>query len=156
MIQIVDRPGAVDRVVGVLRRRRARLQSFHLSQSSTPDIMRIIALVKDTEVGIEHLFEQVCKIVDVQHAEHVLAQEDSLRELVLVRVSTAAGIGEKITCVAQQFGARTVKTSAESIVLEMSGSEAEVAALLAAMSSYSIQDVVRSGAVSLAGGAGGQ
>jgi acetolactate synthase I/III small subunit len=147
VLQVVDRPGSVDRVVGVLRRRRARLQSFNLSQSSMSDMMHITVLVKDTEVGIEHLFEQLRKIVDVKHIESVLTRGTDVRELVLMRVSTGAEAAEEIKRVAQQFGARIVEAGADAVVLEMSGSEAEVAAFLAAMSSYKIQEVVRSGSV---------
>src|SRR5215469_2366185 len=103
LVLVFDRPGAVDRVVGVLRRRRAHLQSFNLSQTETPDVVRITALVKDTKVGVDHLFEQIRKIVDVREASHALAQEAFLREMALVNVSTASASVATIMSAAQQF-----------------------------------------------------
>src|SRR5947208_1602559 len=86
VIHVADRPGSVDRVVGVLRRRRAQLHSFNLSQSDTPEIVRITALVKDTKVGIDNLFEQVRRVVDVRQASHAPARQAIMREMALVSV----------------------------------------------------------------------
>lgn len=150
IILVVDRPGAVDRVVGVLRRRRAQLQSFNLSQTETPDLVRITALVKDTKVGVDHLFEQVRKIVDVREAIHAPAQDVLLREMALVNVSTISASADTVINAAQQLDARTVETTPESITLEMTGTEEQVTAFIEAMRIYGIHDVARSGSVALA------
>jgi acetolactate synthase-1/3 small subunit len=148
-IQVADRPGSVDRVVGVLRRRRAQIHSFNLSQSETPDIVRITALVKDTKVGVEHLFEQIRKIVDVRQVKHAPAQEAIMREMVLVSVSTASASVDPILSVGQQFDARTVATTSESVTLEVTGTEEQITAFIEAMRVYGICEVARSGSVAL-------
>ena len=63
---VEDRPGAVDRVVGVLRRKRANTQSLSMGRSETPDVVRITALVKDLDVSVDNLAEQVRKVADVR------------------------------------------------------------------------------------------
>src|SRR5215472_4785335 len=149
VVLVADRPGSVDRVVGVLRRRRAQLQSFNLSQTETPDIVRITALVRDTKVGIDHLFEQIRKIVDVREASHAPAQEAFLREMVLVNVSTISASTDTIISTAQQFDARAIETTSESVTLEVTGTEEQVTAFIEAMRIYGICDVARSGCVAL-------
>jgi acetolactate synthase-1/3 small subunit len=150
VVQVVDRPGSVDRVIGVLRRRRARLLSFNLHQSETPNVVRITALVKDTEVGVEHLFEHVRKIVDVCQAEHMHAQQAIMREMALVNVSTASASAHTIIEAGQQFGAVAVETSSEFVTLEVMGTEEEINAFLEAMHVYGVGDVARSGCIALA------
>jgi acetolactate synthase I/III small subunit len=149
VVLVADRPGSVDRVVGVLRRRRAQLQSFNLSQSETPEIVRITALVKDTEVGVEHLFEQIRKIVDVRQASHIPAQEAILREMALVNVSTISASADTIISTSQQFGASTVEITSESVTLQAVGTEEQITAFIEAMRIYSIRDVARSGCIAL-------
>lgn len=149
VVLVADRPGSVDRVIGVLRRRRARLQSFNLSQSETPDLVRITALVKDTEVGVEHLFEQVRKIVDVRQAKHALAEQATLREMALVNVSTISAAADAIISAGQQFGARVVETTPESVTLGVTGTEEQITACIEAMRIYGVCDVARSGCVAL-------
>jgi acetolactate synthase-1/3 small subunit len=149
VILVADRPGSVDRVVGVLRRRRAKLQSFNLSQSETPDLVRITALVKDTEVGVEHLFEQVRKIVDVRQVRQALAEQATLRETALVNVSTISASADTIISAGQEFGARTVETTADSVTLGVTGTEEQITAFIEAMRIYGLGDVARSGCVAL-------
>jgi len=149
VILVADRPGSVDRVFGVLRRRRAQIQSFNLSQSDTPDFVRITALVKDTKVGVEHLFEQIRKIVDVHQARHTHAERAIQREMALVNVSTISASVDTISSTGQQFGARVVETTSESVTLEATGSEEQITAFIEAMRIYSIRDVARSGSVAL-------
>ena len=149
VVLVADRPGSVDRVVGVLRRRRAQLQSFNLSQTETPDIVRITALVKDTKVGVDHLFEQMRKIVDVREASHAPAQEAFLREMALVNVSTISASADTIISTGQQFDARTVQTTPASVTLEATGTEEHITAFIEAMRIYGICDVARSGCVAL-------
>jgi acetolactate synthase I/III small subunit len=150
MIMLVtDRPGSTDRVVGVLRRRRAKLLSLSLSQSETPDVVRITALVKDTNVGIEHLLEQVRKVIDVREVRHVDAQYTVTREMVLTKVNTISASQDTIIAVARRLGANVVEKGAKFVILEMSGDEERVTAFIEAMRSYGIADLARSGSVSV-------
>jgi acetolactate synthase-1/3 small subunit len=149
VILVADRPGSVDRVVGVLRRRRAKLQSFNLSQSEMPELMRITALVKDTEVGVEHLFEQIRKIVDVRQVRRSLVEQATLCEMALVNVSTVSASVDTIVSAGQEFGARVVETASESVTLGVTGTEGQITACIEAMRVYGVCDVARSGCVAL-------
>ncbi len=53
VILINERPGAVDRVVGLLRRRRANMQTLTIGRGEQPDVARITAVTNDSEVAIE-------------------------------------------------------------------------------------------------------
>jgi acetolactate synthase-1/3 small subunit len=112
-------------------------------------MVRITVLVKDTKVGVEHLFEQVRKIVDVHQARHEHAEQATQREMALVSVSTIAAPADTIISTGQQFGARVVETTSESVTLEATGSEEHITAFIEAMRTYSICDVARSGSVAL-------
>ena len=67
---VYDRPGSVDRVIGLLRRRRANAQTLLLEPAEQPDFVRITVQMVDTEVAVDQLIEQLRKIVDVQQVEH--------------------------------------------------------------------------------------
>jgi acetolactate synthase-1/3 small subunit len=147
VVLVNDRPGSVDRVVGVLRRRRAQLHSLNLTQSDTPEIVRIAALVKDTKVGMDNLFEQVRRIVDVRQASHAPAQQAMMREMALVNVSTISASADTIISASRQFGAIVVETTSETVTLQVTGTEDQITAFVAAMRIYGVCDVARSGCV---------
>src|SRR5262249_52016549 len=91
VVVVADRPGSVDRVVGNLRRRRANMQTMVLGRSEQSDQIRLSVTVNDSEVGVDHLVEQIRKIADVSQVQHFALQQAIIRELALIRVSTAEG-----------------------------------------------------------------
>src|SRR5689334_329330 len=68
IVYIQDRPGAVDRVIGLFRRRRARMQTLVLAPTGRADIVRVSVVVNDSEVAVDHVLEQLRKVVDVSEA----------------------------------------------------------------------------------------
>src|SRR6266705_432661 len=62
-----NRHGTLARIVGLLRRRRARVQTITIGRGDLPDVVRITVVVDDSEVEVEQLVEQLRKVVDVRH-----------------------------------------------------------------------------------------
>lgn len=155
IILVEERPGAVDRVVGVLRRRRANMQTLTLGRGGSSDssIVRISVFVSDSEVGIDHLVEQLRKIVDVQRVINLPYQQSVSRELALIKVSCTAENVNAIIDLGTLFGARVLEITPETITLEVTNSEESIEKLVVLLQSYGIRDVARSGSVAIARGA---
>lgn len=150
--QVNDRPGAVDRVVGVMRRRRANMQTLVMSQSIAPQVVRISITVNDSEVGIHHLVEQLRKVVDVQEVIYLTAEQTITRELALIKVNKdGANFNDIIAC-GLLFGAHTVDVTAETVTLEIAGSIENVEKLIERLQEYGIREIARSGHVAIARG----
>ncbi|GAC1371172.1 MAG: acetolactate synthase small subunit [Ktedonobacteraceae bacterium] len=147
VVLLDDRPGAIDRVVGVLRRRRANMQSLSLSQSETPNSVRITALVKDAEVVVEQVIEQLRKIVDVRQVLNVTDQQAVVRELALITVDTKSAGVHTIIETAHQFGATVADVRSDSVILEVTGSVEKLEQLMAAVQPFGIREIARSGCV---------
>jgi acetolactate synthase-1/3 small subunit len=147
VVLVEDRPGAIDRVVGVLRRRRAKTQSLTLSQSETPNRVRIIALVKDAEVVVEQVVEQLRKIVDVRQVMNVTDQQAVVRELALITVDAKSASLHEIIEVGHQFGASIADVTDDSVVLESTGSLEQLEKLIDALRVFTIREIARSGCV---------
>lgn len=144
-----DRPGSVDRVIGVLRRRRANLQTLTLAPGEQPDVVRITALVEDSEVGVDHLVEQLRKIVDVQQVLKLTAEQAVTRELALIRVAITPENLREVLELGHQFGAYAVDVTAETIILEVTGSEEKLHDLLDELQPYGVREVARSGRIAI-------
>src|SRR5579862_4623643 len=68
IVLVHDRPGAIDRVVSLFRRRRANMQTLVLGRTEQADVVRLSVLVNDSEASTEYIVEQLRKIIDVQQA----------------------------------------------------------------------------------------
>ncbi len=145
VVLVEDRPGAIDRVVGALRRRRAKMQSLTISQSETPNRVRVTALVKDAEVVVEQVVEQLRKIVDVRQVMNVTDQQAVVRELALITVDTKSASLHAIIEVGHQFGASIADVTADTVILESTGSVEQLERLIDALRIFGIREIARSG-----------
>jgi acetolactate synthase I/III small subunit len=152
IVLVHDRPGAVDRVVGVLRRRRANMQTFVLGRSELPETVRITASVTDSEVGLDHLIEQLRKTVDVRQVINLTYQQAITRELALIKVNSSAEHPSEIIELGSLFGAAVVDLTPDTITLEVTGSGEKIEKLVSLLQEYGIREVARSGSVAMARG----
>ncbi len=148
-----DRHGALDRIIGVLRRRRAKLQGFAIGRNEFPGMARITIVMNDSEVDVEQLVEQLRKIVDVQHVENLTSEQTVSRELALIKVnSNDLQYSTEIIELAHQFGAHVVDVTQKTLTLEVTGSEEKVEKFVESLKSFGIREVARTGRVAMTRG----
>jgi acetolactate synthase I/III small subunit len=154
VVLVNDRPGAVDRVVGLLRRRRASMQTLTVGPSEVPGVARITVNVNDSQVEFDHLLEQLRKIVDIRHIINLSPEHTIARELALVKVNSTAENCSEIIELGHLFGAHTVDVTGETITLEVAGSAEKVEQLVSQLQKYGIREVARTGRVAITRGPG--
>lgn len=149
VISINERPGAVDRVVGLLRRRRANMQTLTIGRGEQPDVARITAVINDSEVAVDQLVEQMRKVVDVRQVLNLSSEMLVERELALIKVASDPRRSNEIIELGQQFGAYIADVAPESITLEVTGSSAKVEKLVNLLQPFGIREVARTGSVAM-------
>ncbi|MBV9713104.1 MAG: acetolactate synthase small subunit [Ktedonobacteraceae bacterium] len=154
VILVEDRPGSVDRVIGLLRRRRANMQTLVLGRSEQPEVARVTVVVNDSEVALEHLVEQLRKVVDVQQVMNLLSQQMVARELALIKVKCTPENWHEIVERSHFFGAHAIDVAPEAVTFEVTGSEEKIGKLIELLQTYGIREIARSGRVAMAWGVG--
>lgn len=154
IVLVEDRPGAIDRVVGLMRRRRANMQTLVLGRGESQDVVRFTFSVTDSEVALEHLVEQLRKIVDVRHVTSLVSQQVMARELALIKVSSTRETWPEIVEHGHFFGAHVIDSAPDAVTLEVAGSEEKIEKLIDLLQAYGIREIARSGRVVIARGAG--
>ncbi len=149
LIMANNEPGMVDRIVGVLRRRRAQPQTISIGQSEMPNVSRITIQVNDSEVGVDQLIEQLRKIVDVRHIVNLSSEQAVARELALVKVNAAAEKRAEIIEMGNLFGAHIVDLTPETVTLEVTGSEEKIEKLVALLQRFGVREIARTGSVAM-------
>jgi len=144
-----ERHGALDRIVAVLRRRRAKVHNFAIGHSEVPDVVRITVVVDDSQVGVE----QLRKVVDVRHIVNLSSKQAVARELALIKVNSTASQQGEIIELGHLFGAHTIDVTQETVTLEVTGSCEKVEKLVNLLQSYGIREVARTGCVAMMRGA---
>lgn len=149
VILIDEKPGAVDRVVGLLRRRRANMQSLTIGHSEQTDVTRITAVTTDSDVAVGQLVEQLRKVIDVREVSNLSSGQIVERALALINVTNSPQHASEVIELARQHGAYIADITTASITLEVAGSTAQVEALVNLLQPFGIRAVARTGSVAL-------
>lgn len=147
-----DKPGVLSRVSGMLRRRNFNIDSLQVSHSETPGISRMTFVVDGDERVADQVVKQMNKVVDVTRVEDISDQPTILRELALIRVRTTGETRREIMQFAEIYRAQIVDISADSLVIQIVGTEDKVDSLIDLLDRFGIEEMVRTGRVALARG----
>lgn len=147
-----DRPGVLNRVSGMLRRRNFNIDSLQVSHSETPGISRMTFVVDGDERVADQVVKQLRKVVDVTAVEDISNRAAILRELALVRVRTTATSRGEILQLAEIFRAQIVDVNKDSLVVQAVGTEDKVDSLIEMLRPFGVEEMVRTGRVALCRG----
>lgn len=154
LLRLRDRPGAIERVVGLLRRRASAsaIATFSAAPTEEPDVLRVTIGLREARGGADQLVTQLRKVEDVQSAVAIAAdgmeREAVARELALIRVAyDGAPARREIVDLAQLFAAQAVDVSEHAITLEVSGTSETIESLLTLLRPLGVRDVARTGKV---------
>lgn len=149
VISINERPGAVDRVVGLLRRRRANMQTLTIGRSEQADVARITAVTNDSEVAVGQLVEQLRKVVDVRQVRNLSSEQMVERELALIKVKSDPLRSNDLIELGHQFGAHIADVAPEAVTLEVTGSTEKVEKLVHLLQPFGIYEMARTGSIAM-------
>jgi acetolactate synthase-1/3 small subunit len=154
VVLVMDRPGVLNRVASLMRARNFNIDSLAVSRTDRPHISRMTLTLHGDAGAVEQATKQLYRLVDVLKVQDVTTDQLVEHELALVKVrATEANRGEVIKIVELYKGA-IVDISAESVIVEAHGTEAEIDSLVALLRSYGIKELVRTGATVMLRGAG--
>ena len=153
LVAIVNnRPGVLNRVASLMRARNFNIESLAVSHLDDPEISRMTITLRGDDVNVEQAAKQLYKLIDVLKVQDVTDDPTVQHELVLVKVrATDRNRGELISIV-EMYRARIVDMAPESVIVETTGTETEVDALIALLRGYGIKELVRTGTVVMSRG----
>ena len=145
--ELEDRPGALNRVVSQFRHRGYELDSLALSQGREPGILRLSFTMQTTAAVARRVGANLGKLLEVLHVEDVSAAAPVVRELLLVKLTAAAAEHAALGRILDAAGARLIEAHPGGQVVELAGPPAQLDARVAALRSFGVTEIARSGAV---------
>lgn len=147
-----DKPGVLNRVSGMLRRRNFNIDSLQVSHSETPGISRMTFVVDGNERMVNQVISQMRKVVDVTRVEDISSKPAVNRELALIRVHTNSETRSDIVQMVNIYRGEVVDVALDSMVVQIVGSEDRVDSLIELLNNFGIIEMVRTGRVALVRG----
>jgi len=154
LVAIVNnRPGVLNRVASLMRARNFNIESLAVSHLDDPEISRMTITLRADDVLVEQATKQLYKIIDVLKVQDVTDEPTVQHELVLVKVRATDRTRGELISIVEMYKARIVDMAPESVIVETTGTESEVDALIALLRGYGIKELVRTGTVVMSRGA---
>ena len=109
----------------------------------------ITIVVKGTDANIEQLVQQLYKLICVQKVQVMQPRNSVERQLLLVKVKADVAAREGLMRLVDIFKAKVLDVNKNSMVLQITGDNDKVDALMSLLEDYGILELVRTGVVAL-------
>ncbi len=153
---VEDRPGVLNRVSSLFRRRGFNISSVAVGKSEQPNLSRMTFVVEGDEATIEQVTKQLNKLIEIVRVSELIDEDVVARELALIKVHASPANRSEIIQIAELFRAHIVDVSPNSLVIETSGEEDKINALHNLLRPFGIREVIRTGRIAITRGAAGE
>lgn len=149
---VEDKPGVLNRVASLFRRRAFNIQSLAVGHSEQPGLSRMTVVVNGDSAVVEQVRKQLDKLINVIRVSDITEEDIVARELALIKVNATASTRSEIMQIVDIFRANIVDVSSDSVTVEVTGDEDKVESLLELLRSFGIKEVTKTGRVALTRG----
>lgn len=150
-----NKPGVLNRLSSLFRRRNYNIESLSVGHSETPGISRMTIGLDGDEQIVEQVVKQLEKLVNVTEVINVSDRPTVIRELALIKVKAGPGTRSEIIELTSVFRARIIDVGATAMTVEITGPEDRVDSLLGLLKPYGIEELARTGRVAMVRGGNG-
>jgi len=148
-VLVDNEPGVLSRVSGLFFRRGFNIDSLAVGTTQDPEVSRITIVVRGDDAKVEQLVQQLYKLICVQKVQVMQARNSVERQLLLVKVKASIAEREGLMRLVDIFKAKVLDVTKNSMVLQITGDNDKVDALMNLLADYGILELVRTGVVAL-------
>lgn len=145
--------GVLARVAGLFSGRGFNIQSLSVAETLDPTVSRITLVTHGDDQVLEQVEKQLNKLINVIKVTDFMATEHVERELVLIKVAADEKTRGELMSIVDIFRAKIIDVSRRSCIIEMTGSDEKVNALIELLKPIGIKEIVRTGKVAMFRGA---
>jgi len=146
--------GVLSRIAGLFSRRAYNIESLTVGVTTNPAISRMTIVSKGDDRVLHLIVEQLRKQEDVRDIKVLERGNSVVREEILIKVRSDATNRRDIIAIADIFRANIVDVQKDSLIVELTGGQSKLAALIDMLSGYEIAEIARTGITGLSRGMG--
>ena len=152
VVLVANRPGTLNRVASLFRRRGFNIESIAVGESEITGISRMTIIVDGTNTLVEQVRKQLDKVIDVIKVSDISGENIISRELALIKVKATSTTRSEIIQIVGTFRAKIVDVSSDSVTAEVTGDEAKIDSLYNILRSFGVREISRTGVVAMTRG----
>ena len=141
--------GVLARVAGLFSGRGFNIESLSVAETLDPTVSRMTLVTRGDDRVLEQIEKQLNKLINVIEVTDFTDTEHVERELVLIKVAADERTRGEVMSIVEVFRAKIVDVARRSYVIELTGAEEKVNALIELLKPVGIKEIVRTGKVAM-------
>jgi acetolactate synthase-1/3 small subunit len=148
---VENKPGVLNRVASLFRRRNFNIESLAVGRTENPEISHMTMVVNcpNGEVDAHKLEANLYKLVNVIDVQDVTHQPSVTRDLALIKVKAGPERRAEVNGLSEIFRARIVDVAADSLIIEVTGTEDKIEGMIELLRPIGIVGMVRTGQIAM-------
>jgi acetolactate synthase I/III small subunit len=151
-VLVQNKPGVLARTAGLFSRRGYNIESLTVGVTENENVSRMTIVVTGDDTVVEQVTKQLNKLIEVIKVSDLTKESYVDRELVLIKVTADGSNRGEIMQLVDVFRARIVDVAAKSLIIEVTGDEGKITALIVTLKQFGIKEIVRTGTLALGRG----
>jgi acetolactate synthase-1/3 small subunit len=149
---VMNEPGVLASVAGLFSARGFNIDSLVVGRTENPDLSRMTVVCSGDDNTLEQIRKQLAKLVPVVKVRDYKGAAYVERDLCLVTVSVPAEQRGEVIQIVNLFRGKIVDVAKTSVMVELSGTEEKIEALVELLKPYGIKELARTGVIAMARG----
>jgi acetolactate synthase-1/3 small subunit len=141
--------GVLARVAGLFSGRGFNIESLSVAETLDSTVSRITLVTRGDDQVLGQIEKQLNKLINVIKVIDFTETEHVERELVLIKVAADERTRGELLSIVEMFRAKIIDVSRRSYVIELTGAEEKVNALIELLKPIGIKEIVRTGKVAM-------
>lgn len=152
VVQVADKPGVLNRVASLVRRRGYNIESLTVGHAGTPGVSRITLVVDASPDAAARIEANLYKLVHVKSVQNVTEMPTVFRYLSLIKVAASTESRSQVMQLVDVFRARVVDVAPDSLIIEITGADEKIDRLLEVLRPFGVLEVAKTGCLAMARG----
>lgn len=151
-VLVENKPGVLTRISTLFAARGYNIDSLAVGETDDPTVSRMTIVVAGDEAILEQVKKQLNKLIDIIKVSDFVNVAHVERDLILIKVKADKTVRNEVLQIVDIFRAKIVDVSAGAVMIEMTGDEDKIQALINLLKPYGIKEMARTGVIAMARG----
>jgi acetolactate synthase I/III small subunit len=148
-VLVENKVGVLSRITGLFSGRGFNIESLAVGETENMAISRMTIVVSGDESILEQVRKQLGKVIDTIKVTDFTGTDYVERDLILIKVSALPGKRNEIIELVDVFRGKIIDVGQKDMIVEISGPEDRLEAVLNLLRPYGIKEVARTGRIAM-------
>ncbi len=147
---VEDKPGVLNRIASLFRRRNFNIDSLVVGKSETTGISRMTIVANEVDRRKRgNIYFNLLNLVNVVAVKDVSELACVTREFIFIKVQAGPDKLNELNHIVKKFGARIVDMGLDSVIIETADEKEVIDELVEALQPFNITEIMRTGKMSM-------